>query len=169
VREGVGLLLFAAALAVGLSVVLPGTSDGRGPASVSNGPVTGGGSLALKQPPRWTVQYFAIEAVEGSEPAKLDRVSSLAIESDGAPFPVLKDDGWRVRAEASLTAPPGNYTFTIQHSGPIQVTANGNVAAQASLALQGEQLVVAFSHPGGTLSLRVDSEDHTGPFVLRWR
>ncbi|MFN0146286.1 MAG: hypothetical protein ACKVT1_07235, partial [Dehalococcoidia bacterium] len=168
-REVVGLVLFGVALAVGLSVVLPGRSDGRGPSSVTTGPVTGGGSLALKQPQRWTVQYFAIEAAEGSEPAKLERTGDLRVESDGAPFDGLRDDGWRVRAEASFTAPPGNYTFTLQHVGPIQVMVNGTVAAQAPLALNGEQLVVAFSHPGGTLSLRIDSEDHTGPFVLRWR
>ena len=169
IREGIGLVLFAVALGVGLSVVLPGFSDGAGPASVSIGPVTGGGSRVLKQPPTWTIQYFSIEAIEGSKPAKEVRVSDLSIDVDAAPFAGLKDDDWRVRAEASLTAPPGNYTFTLEHAGPVQVMANGNVVAQAALALQGEQLVVAFTHPGGTLSLRLDSEDHTGRFVLRWR
>ncbi len=169
-RELVGLALFGVAIAVSISFYLPGGDDDA-PAPFSVGgratpqPVTNTeGPAQLPQPASWQVQYFRQNESTTSSGRE---TSTLNEQFERAPSGYT-DDAWRLRAEATIQAPPGRYTFSIEHQGRVQIIVNGQ-AVGGGTADAGGTVPVAFTLRQSTVKIRIEAQDREGPFLLRWK
>jgi hypothetical protein len=166
--------MFILALAVGASVILPADAQPKDPRPVSLGRLEGqttpdaGGSFKLTPPIQWDVAYFRQSAPEASSPVKSERLPALALFFPAAPFAGVDDDAWRLRAEGSVEARPGTYTFVLIHTGPVRVRIADREAGEAGFVLAPARLEVSFRHPGGLVQIVIDSQDQGGAFELKW-
>lgn len=181
-RETVGIALFAAALAitVSLTFVDQGRSHEGPPPTVSLGiPVpTASPTLAptpTPVPPRqvdlrdvsWRVTFWS-DATDGDRRKESEGFAEgLDFAFDGAPFPDMRDDAWSLTAAATITLEPGDFAFELEHDGTVAVWVDGEQVAAGPGTPGLRTLTVAFASQGNPVSIMVEAKDTGGRFELR--
>jgi len=117
----------------------------------------------------WFLQYVELDA-QGSEfPNGGGVAQTLDLSFPGAPFPDFKDNHWLVRAEGTLrVSTPGLQQFMLQVQGDVTVSVGGKVVAHALPGAGPQLLAVRFEHAPGTVQVKIEARDISGPFKLHW-
>jgi len=177
-RELVGLIGLAAALAVMASFLAPSDNSGAAPRPVSLG--VGLPTSALPSPTpipatplpgasQWALRYFSIEGDQQTERMS-GAVEELDLTFARNPGPDLADDAWKMEASATIQAPAGHYSFTVEHQNDVHVFIEGREVASQASGSSPQSLLVTFEHRGrNPIHVRVEARDVGGPFILRLR
>jgi hypothetical protein len=136
------------------------TSDGKGPDSVP--------ARTLPGEPSWVFTFLDLR---DARPQPRDRAfgQDLDFAWDAAPFPEYPNDGWRFVAEWSFSAPPGRYGIMLEFRGDLRIEIDG-VELLTLASTDGLSTArAAFTHDGGSGSLRITLTDRLGPASIAWR
>jgi hypothetical protein len=176
-REWVGLAALLAGVAMAATFLDPSAGgSSRPPTSVGPGLAAPtptprpdpGPPIPLLRPDHWVVAFHDITA-DGA--ARLDSqavVQALEFEFEGAPFINLKDDSWKLTAEAGFTAAYGRYTVSFEHQCELKVQVDYRTVGERDQSREGDVVTFTFVHAGGNGFLKLDCRDTGGPFGLRW-
>jgi hypothetical protein len=177
-RELVGLLGLAVGLVVMASFLAPSDNSGAAPRPVSMGvglpasPTPSPAPIPATPLPGarlWALRYFSIEGNQQTERMS-GAVEELDLTFGRSPGPDLADDAWKVEASATIQAPAGRYSFTVEHQNDVHVFVDGREIASQASDSSPQSLVVTFDHRGrNPIRVRVEARDVGGPFILRLR
>ena len=169
--EAGALFLFLVALAITASFFAPPGSSAE-PPGVSLGLAPGGAQLAprpLVPPDRWFVRYYEeLDGVRDPVARREGLVPELDQVFPAGPFGDIADNAWGLSAEMSLDLPRGEYFFTLEHDGAIEVWVNDRLIAEDTDPSALVRREFTFKHQGGALAMRLEGHDREGPFVMRW-
>jgi hypothetical protein len=173
-REWAAIAALLAAAVIAITFIDPtsGGSDRQGSSKAS--PTAGrkatlGPPRPLPQPPLWSVGFHDITADGASRLDGQGVLEKLDMSYPGAPFGTLRDDSWKVVAEAPFSAAEGQYDFSVEHDCELRISVNEEEVAADPDSQAAATVRVSFTHAGGTGSIKVECRDRGGPFLLRWK
>jgi hypothetical protein len=120
------------------------------------------------RPADWIVKFVSLSST-GSERIDAQVVlQSLDFNYSGAPFNDMRDDAWKLVADGVVELPSaGRYTFSFEHDGEARLFVDGREAAYEPDGAAPQTLRAVFEHAAGSLSLRIEVRDVTGPLKLK--
>jgi len=122
----------------------------------------------LASPADWIVKFVSVSAT-GSERIDAQVVlQSLDQNYAGAPFNDMRDGGWKLVADGIVDlASTGRYSFSFEHDGEARLLVDGREVASQPDGPGSQTLRAVFEHGAGSLSLRIEVRDVTGPLRLK--
>jgi hypothetical protein len=186
VREIVPLVLFLVAIGVSATFLDPAKTSGNvGPRPAAPGygtpvastPTTAAGMATgvaplrpMPAPEKWSIAFVEVLPAGGERIAYRFDSPEVNFAYEGSPSPGIRDDAWRLVAEAQVELPEaGRYFLVIEHDAEVRVFIDGRETAYQVAGDGVRQVTVTFSHGPGVAAVRVEGTDGGGAFLLRIR
>jgi hypothetical protein len=111
----------------------------------------------------WAVQFFN----EGSDEAVRVAINdTLDIHYEITPFD-LHHGRWQLEATTTPILEQGEHILTIEYTGSVTITVDGNEVATGQPTTEPRTLSAAFHHPGGRATITIYASHSADPFHLR--